>query len=230
MFRTAGIRRLAVPSRLHRMQRTTTTTTFLFSSSSSSSSPMSRPCTAAATTATTATLSKIVPRSYSNLWLGHVSLPARTLTFRTQRVFSSSSKKPSPSTSSSSWSLSSWWHNFLAPKPMPPRYTAAWYREMVLICTVFAITGSTTMVVVRPMVSQGLGLKGSIIDGPWSYRLASLIIMSPIYGILLVCVGTLAGRHAYFRHFSVKLFGRFGIPSHLLDKNFEQTSKHFKKW
>jgi hypothetical protein len=38
---------------------------------------------------------------------------------------------------------------FLGPKPMPERGTAAWYREMVLICTVFAITGSSTMMLVR---------------------------------------------------------------------------------
>jgi len=38
--------------------------------------------------------------------------------------------------------------NFLGPKPMPERYTAAWYGEMLLICTVFAITGSSTMVLV----------------------------------------------------------------------------------
>lgn len=39
------------------------------------------------------------------------------------------------------------WQRFLAPKEMPERNTAAWYREMVLICTVFAITGSSTMMV-----------------------------------------------------------------------------------
>ena len=39
------------------------------------------------------------------------------------------------------------WQKFLAPKPMPERYSASWYREIVLICTVFAITGSTTMIV-----------------------------------------------------------------------------------
>lgn len=39
------------------------------------------------------------------------------------------------------------WQKFLAPKPMPERYSASWYREVILICTVFAITGSTTMVV-----------------------------------------------------------------------------------
>lgn len=36
---------------------------------------------------------------------------------------------------------------FLGPKKMPERHTAAWYKEVLLICTVFAITGSSTMVV-----------------------------------------------------------------------------------
>ena len=39
------------------------------------------------------------------------------------------------------------WQKFLAPKPMPERYSASWYGEITLICTVFAITGSTTMYV-----------------------------------------------------------------------------------
>lgn len=39
------------------------------------------------------------------------------------------------------------WQRFLAPKPMPERQTAAWYRELLLICTVFGITGSSTMLV-----------------------------------------------------------------------------------
>jgi hypothetical protein len=39
------------------------------------------------------------------------------------------------------------WNRFLAPKPMPPRNTLAWYKEMALICTVFAVTGTSTMVV-----------------------------------------------------------------------------------
>ncbi len=54
---------------------------------------------------------------------------------------------------------------FLAPKPMPPRWTPKWYGEMVLICTVFGITGTSTMVLVRPAVSDVLGLKGSFKEG-----------------------------------------------------------------
>jgi hypothetical protein len=37
---------------------------------------------------------------------------------------------------------------FLGPKEMPERNTAAWYREMLLICTVFGITGTSTMMLV----------------------------------------------------------------------------------
>lgn len=41
------------------------------------------------------------------------------------------------------------WSRFIGPKEMPPRWTTAWYGEMVLVCTVFAITGTSTMVLVR---------------------------------------------------------------------------------
>ena len=47
---------------------------------------------------------------------------------------------------SSSSSNGGFLQRFLAPKPMPPKYTTKWYGEMVLICTVFGITGSSTWV------------------------------------------------------------------------------------
>lgn len=119
---------------------------------------------------------------------------------------------------------------FLGPKPMPPQNTSRWFFEMTLLCTVFAISGTSTMVLVRPAVSNILGLHGSMKDGPWSYRLCSLFIMTPIYPLVLVTVGTMFGRHAYFRHFGVKMFTRFGIPAELMDKNFVENAKHFKKW
>jgi hypothetical protein len=84
--------------------------------------------------------------------------------------------------------------------------------------------------VVRPAVSEGLGIRGSLKEGPWSYRICSLVIMSPLYALLLVAVGTVFGRHAYFRHFTVKMFSRFGIPPELMDANFHTTSKNFRKW
>ena len=37
---------------------------------------------------------------------------------------------------------------WLGHKEMPPRGTGRWYAEMVLLCTVFAITGTSTMMLV----------------------------------------------------------------------------------
>ena len=51
------------------------------------------------------------------------------------------------SSSESSSSLKSWWQRYTAPKVIPERGTFAWYREMALICTVFGITGTSSMVV-----------------------------------------------------------------------------------
>jgi hypothetical protein len=146
----------------------------------------------------------------------------------TQR--SNASPKDSVGMSQAVEKESTFLQRYMAHKEMPPRNTAKWYFEMVLLCTVFAITGTSTMIVVRPAVSEILGLKGSLKDGPWSYRLCSLIIMTPLYAINLVLVGTIFGRHFYFRHFAVKMFSRFGIPPELMDKNFHQTAKHFRKW
>ena len=101
---------------------------------------------------------------------------------------------------------------------------------MALLCTVFGVTGSSTMFLVRPAVSEGLGLEGTMKDGPWSYRICSLVIMTPTYATLLVCVGTAFGRHAYFRHFSVRMFSRFGVPPELMDRNFHRNAKTFRKW
>lgn len=45
---------------------------------------------------------------------------------------------------------------FLGPKEMPRRGTLAWYGEMVLICTVFAITGTSTMMLVGSILEYGI--------------------------------------------------------------------------
>ena len=113
---------------------------------------------------------------------------------------------------------------WMAHKEIPPRWTLKWYGEMTLICTVFAITGTSTMVLVRPAMSEVLGLKGSLKEGPWSYRLCSIVIMTPLYATLLVAVGTVFGRHAYFRHFAVKVSKIFFLFSLYKKMRFMYTS------
>lgn len=88
------------------------------------------------------------------VWLGpilkHNSVPAPLLV---RRLTSESCKKLAKERTSASVlrEEKTWIQRFLGPKPMPPRRTLAWYKEVLLICTVFAITGSSTMVVSADM-------------------------------------------------------------------------------
>jgi len=167
-------------------------------------------------------------QSSANFQLSRLNSPA------SRRLFSNNNKPKAPASAKETGDTKAinqgFLASFLGPKEMPPRWSFPWYREMVLLCTVFAITGSSTMVLVRPAVSKGLGLEGSLKNGPWSYRICSIVVMTPIYATLLVVVGTVFGRHQYFRHFSVKIWSRFGIPPEMIDSSFHQTKKHFRKW
>jgi membrane-bound lytic murein transglycosylase B len=51
-------------------------------------------------------------------------------------------------------SFAKFWNWYLGETTMPPRWTLPWYREMLLVCFVFAITGSSTMVLVRFVVCR----------------------------------------------------------------------------
>ena len=54
-------------------------------------------------------------------------------------------------------------------------------------------------------------------EGPNSYRVLSILLISPAYACMLMAIGTLAGRHVFFATMSRKLLGRF-IPARALDK------------
>jgi hypothetical protein len=120
----------------------------------------------------------------------------------------------------------------MAHKEIPPRYTFPWFLEMCYLCTVFGVTGSSTMLIVRPAVSNILQLEGSMKEGPWAYRVGTIVIMFPIYPLLLLTFGTIAGRHVYFRHFAVKMLSRFGIDKAALDPMYRGGAhvKEFRKW
>ena len=81
--------------------------------------------------------------------------------------------------------------------------------EAAVLFAVFGLTGSTSVAVVRPILRNTIGLEGSLKDGPWSYRVGSLVLISPAYACILLAVGTAAGRHTYFAGMSRKILGRF---------------------
>ena len=89
------------------------------------------------------------------------------------------------------------------------------YKEAAVAVVVFGITGSLSMVAVRPCLKSVFGLEGSFTEGPNSYRIASLVIVSPFYAAILLAIGTLSGRHNYFAKMSFKILGRF-FPKSLL--------------
>ena len=89
--------------------------------------------------------------------------------------------------------------------------------EAAVAFVVFGITGSTSVALVRPTLKKTIGLEGSMREGPWSYRITSLVAVSPIYATLLVTIGTVAGRHRFFAYMATKIFGRF-LPSPVMTR------------
>jgi hypothetical protein len=90
------------------------------------------------------------------------------------------------------------------------------YKEATILFCVFGVTGSSSVYFVRPCLKY-IGVEGTFTDGPWSYRIASVLIVSPIYACILFTIGTLSGRHLYFANMSKKILGRF-FPSSVITK------------
>jgi len=84
---------------------------------------------------------------------------------------------------------------------------ARWWVDKLIICSVFAVTGSSTMIFVRPLLDSVLDIHGSMIDGPWSYRIAYIGLISPTYTALLLTFGALSGRFAFFKKVAVRMYG-----------------------
>ena len=67
----------------------------------------------------------------------------------------------------------------------------------------------------RFLLNSILHLEGSVYSGPWSYRIAYLLLISPLYSITLVAVGTLFGRHVYFKQRVLRMWGHL-LPNRVL--------------
>jgi len=104
------------------------------------------------------------------------------------------------------------WNKFLGKQPDYPKFSASWWWDKFVICVVFAVTGSTTMFVCRPLLKTVLQLEGTLKEGPWSYRLAYFSLITPVYSLLLVSVGTFFGRHYFFKRMALKIWARFIPP------------------
>lgn len=81
--------------------------------------------------------------------------------------------------------------------------------QFFIIILVFAITGSTSAFIAKPILAF-LGItKASV--GVWLYYPLYLIIILPIYKVLLLLIGTLFGQRTFFWNFLKKMLDRMGL-------------------
>ena len=81
-------------------------------------------------------------------------------------------------------------------------------KHYAIVFVVFGITGTLAALFSRLLLNTILDMDGSLWSGPWTYRLAYLALIPPSYSILLLGVGTLFGKHAYFKKRVLRIWGR----------------------
>ncbi len=81
--------------------------------------------------------------------------------------------------------------------------------EIIRIFLVFAITGSSSVIVGRPII-KFLGITKDNLN-PFLYYLLFIGISLVFYQILLVAFGWLFGQFKFFWQFEKKMLGRFGL-------------------
>ena len=81
--------------------------------------------------------------------------------------------------------------------------------QFFTILLVFAITGSTSALIAKPILTFIGITKESV--GIWLYFPLYIIIILPIYKVILLIIGTMAGQHTFFWNFIKKMLDRMGL-------------------
>ncbi|KAI9002391.1 hypothetical protein BC832DRAFT_541027 [Gaertneriomyces semiglobifer] len=115
-------------------------------------------------------------------------------------------------------------HHGMPPASLHPPWSALWLKDYTMICIVFAITGSSTVKLVRPLLSSVFGLEGTMWDGPTVFRIAYFFTTFPVYSMILIAVGTLFGRGPYFKAIARRMWSRI-LPFLKNKKNIADEKK-----
>lgn len=81
--------------------------------------------------------------------------------------------------------------------------------QFFIILLVFAITGSTSALIAKPILAF-IGITKESVS-LWLYYPLYIIVILPFYKILLLLFGTLAGQHAFFWNFIKKMLDRMRL-------------------
>ena len=99
-------------------------------------------------------------------------------------------------------------------KKLKERWNIQSNYQLTIIFVVFAITGSLSAYLAKPVLVI-LGVSREVfpdyfIGGFFYYSLRILIIF-PIYQVLLVVIGSIFGQHKFFWNFEKKMLRRLGF-------------------
>merc|ERR1711991_229520 len=114
------------------------------------------------------------------------------------------------------------WSRWTAASPAYKRWSSAWWRDKAVVFTVFGITGSSAMWLVRPLLYKHVMdiQPGAVVST--SQRLLSLVYMMPFYYAILLVVGTAFGRYHYVKTMVTRPFTsiakRFGSKQNQVTK------------
>ncbi|MCO6149372.1 DUF6787 family protein [Flavobacterium sp. NRK1] len=81
--------------------------------------------------------------------------------------------------------------------------------QFVVIFIVFAITGSTSAYLSKPILAW-IGITKQSVS-PWFYYPLYIILIFPVYQILLVSIGFLFGQFKFFWRFEKKMLKSLGL-------------------
>ena len=81
--------------------------------------------------------------------------------------------------------------------------------QLFIILLVFAITGSSSLVVAEPILNYFNITEETL--NPWIYKPIRLILIFPVYQILVLIFGALFGQFQFFWNFEKKMLARMGF-------------------
>lgn len=82
-------------------------------------------------------------------------------------------------------------------------------KQMIIIIIVFAVTGSTSALLSKPILAYFGIIKGEVSN--WVYYPLYIVLIFPVYQILLVSFGYLSGQFKFFWAFEKKMLRSLGF-------------------
>ena len=88
--------------------------------------------------------------------------------------------------------------------------------QIVVIFLVFAVNGSLSVALAKPIMSFiGISIESTNLIVFWAIR---VLLMFVVYQVLLVVIGTLAGQHEFFWNMEKKMLSRIGFKKFFQDE------------